>query len=135
MASVITALVTYLASQSTITAVLDSGAAMRYYPRLPANPKYPAVAYQVISDLPSYSHQGDSKTTKMRLQLTLWGKTYGAVDDLAQRLRTVLSGLKQKTIGGILIEGIQFSNTIDDYQETTQTHQRFIDLLIMYQAL
>lgn len=97
----------------------------RAYPvKLPQNPVLPAVTYQIISAVPTYSHDGDSNLDFTRVQFTVWATTFSGLKSVEEQLRTTLRSLP----------GGRVSNKTDGYEPTTQTYQRTIDIIVPHAA-
>lgn len=63
----------------------------RVYPEvLPQSPTLPATVYHEISDVPTYSHSGDSGLDEAVYQFSCWGNTPREAKLLANALRAVL---------------------------------------------
>lgn len=138
MANLSEALKDLINSFTGVTALIGALPTMRLYPvRLPTTttPTYPAITYQRIDDESVYSHGGYSGLIDARIQLTIWAKTYVAAENVENALRAQpplgLNGYVG-TVDGIEFDRIFIMSGITDFEETTQTHQRTVDLLIGY---
>lgn len=67
----------------------------RIYPVVfPDDVVFPAVRYQMLDALPEYSHQGKSGLTQTRIQFSCFGRTYSAANNMAEKIKELLSGYK-----------------------------------------
>jgi len=122
-----------------VTALIGVLPTMRYYPvRLPPTPQppiYPAITYQRIDDNSIYAHSGYSGLINTRVQLTIWSKTYSSGEALEMALRAIppngLNGFRG-VVDGVKFDRIFIVSGITDFEETTQVHQRTMDLMIGY---
>jgi hypothetical protein len=78
--------------------------------RVDQSSNFPAIAYRVTSDSPSYEYPGQEAYTRLRIQLTLWVSTYTAGKALYRDLRQRLPSLVEKpSIRSAIISSIQDS--------------------------
>jgi len=138
MASISQALVTLIGSLSGVTAIIGTSP-LRFYPvRLVGDPPvYPQVTYQRIDDVNSYSHSGFSGLVNARFQLTMWTRKYSDGETLEAVLeQPPTAGINgyRGTVSSVKIDRIFLQSGITDFEETTQIHQRTLDLLIAYVA-
>lgn len=54
----------------------------------------PFVAYQTVSDVPTYSHDGDGSLGHARIQANCFGRTYIESHQIAEQVRLCWSGFK-----------------------------------------
>lgn len=110
---------------------------MRYYPiRLPEPPiTYPAITYQFIDAQSVYSHSGYSNVQDPRIQLTIWSRTYADGAAIARAIRreypTGLNAFKG-THATVKIDRLFIESGATDYEPTTKTHMRTLDLVLSY---
>lgn len=110
MAAMEEALVTRVTSGVAVAALIGT----RMYPLVvPQDVALPAIAYQRISSKPIMAHGGPVGLTRARVQLTLVGRSYAEVKELADAVRARLNGLRG-TVGGVMIEAIILDNEADD---------------------
>lgn len=94
--------------ESVIVAKLQSVGAV--YPlSMPTGATLPGMAYQFISELnmPTHSNKG---TTRYRLQVACWGKTYAAAITLKDSVKAALSYDKDKVQLIAPIDGSDFKD-------------------------
>lgn len=129
MADAEQALLTYMATQSGITAVLGS-APMRIFPlKLNAPNTLPAVTTQVIHQSSVHSHSGYSNMTMFDWQFTIWGTSYNSVKTVRDALHLVLFGLKQ-TLSGVRISIPNITEPLNTWEAVTQVFQRVLSLTV-----
>jgi hypothetical protein len=97
--------VTYLSANGELTAMISD----RLYPlRLPESPTLPAVVYQEISCVPTYSQDGYSEVEQTRMQLTCWSTTLLEALQIRQILKRALGGFRgvmgSEEVGAVFIE-------------------------------
>jgi len=134
MATFSEALKDLINSVAGVTALIGALPTMRYYPvRLPTatTPVYPAITYQSIDDTSVYAHSGYSGLINIRVQLTIWSKTYASGELVTAALRAGLNAFVG-VVSGVEFDRIFIEGGITDFEETTQIHQRTLDLLIGY---
>lgn len=118
-------LTTKVASLTAVTAIIGTNP-MRWYPQTYGqNPVYPLITYYVIDGVDTYSHSGYSGLVDIRVQLALWGKKFVDCENLMQALEDGFRGLREGTIDRVFCQ-----DHGSDYNETTQTHKRYLDLMI-----
>jgi hypothetical protein len=124
------ALVAYIKTVAEITSLIGTGGACRIYPlKLPQNPDYPAVTYQVIS---SPRHH-DIEVAYPRIQYTSFARTYGQTKELADLIRLHLQRLKG-VLSGASIKQIEYINSVEFYQDDTQIYYIPQDFKIIYEG-
>ena len=120
-------LTTKVASLTAVTALIGTSP-MRWYPQTyKQNPVYPLITYYIIDGVDTYAHSGYSGLTDIRVQLSLWAKTFTECEALLQALQDGFRGLREGTIDRCFCE-----DHGSDYNETTQVHKRYLDLMIGY---
>lgn len=141
MGTLSSGLVQLVASLTGVTPLIGALPTMRFYPvRLPTvqTPVYPAVTYQRIDDDSVYAHSGYSGLITARMQFTVWAKTDNTASLVELAIRNGIHALYPVVNNAkVVFDGIQFDRIftvggIADYEETTQTHQRTLDLMIGY---
>lgn len=66
----------------------------RVFPmRIPQKQPIPAVVYQVISDNPVNTFDGDRSVDSITLQVSCWASTYAEAQELAAAVRRIISGI------------------------------------------
>jgi len=116
--------------------VADAGVAeqigTRLYPMtIPQEAERPAAAYQVISQTEIMDHDGYSKLTTCRVQLTCQADSYGAVKVLARTLEQALRGYRGK-MGDIQVDGGEILNEFDGYGSVGGVYTTRVDVGLMY---
>ena len=98
-----------------------------YQGRLPREPTFPAVVYQMIS------RPQDSLTgiVQARMQYTCMAGSWKAAAELADAVRCALHGYRGVQ-DGARIEYIQYAGQHDDYDETTGIYWIPVDMLVTY---
>ena len=120
-------LTTKVASLTAVTALIGINP-MRWYPqKYPQNPVYPLVTYYIIDGTDTYAHSGFSGLEDIRVQLSIWGKQFIDCEAVLIALQNGFRGLREGTIDRCFCV-----DQGSDYNETTQTHKRYLDLLIGY---
>jgi len=100
-------------SRMTGFAELSTLIATRLYPVLiPQDAADPAVAYQVISGIPTRSHTGYSNLQTTRVQFTCQAATYASAKAVGKAVRHCWESFRG-TVGGILIGGAFVENEFD----------------------
>jgi len=124
------ALVAYLKSVVEINSIIGSGSSARIYPlKLPQNPDYPAVTYQVIS---SPRHH-DIDVSYPRIQYTTFARTYGEAKELSEYLRLHLQRLKG-VLSEVHIKQVEYINAVEFYQDDAGVYYIPQDFKIIYQG-
>lgn len=123
------ALVTYLAAQSSLTALIGT-TPMRYHAvRLPQNPTLPAITYQLISTPRVMSHSGYSNLAMPRLQMTIFALSYATRNAVSEALRPLLLGFRG-TMSGIRVDGILLADERETFEPITQFFENQLDWII-----
>lgn len=107
----------FLLSQADLSALVDGA---RVYPViLPQAVERPAVTYQIITEQRDYTQEGDDSVPTRRIQVDLWGTTYGQVCALYRALRQ-LSGTNHTSFGSpaVYFHGVFFDNARDLYESS-----------------
>ena len=99
-----TGLITFLNSCGALTAFVGT----RIYPKvLPPETTLPAIAFNKISAVPDYSHDGGSDFTPIRMQFSCWADDPLEAKNVAMELKRQLSGysgqLGDQEIGGAFV--------------------------------
>lgn len=118
----------YLLSQSGVTSQVSTRV---YWGERPQSGALPAVVMQVISDLPSYSMEGDNDLNRTRVQLDVYGSTYGAAKTAARAVKTALNSY-QGTTGGTSFRGVFRDGERDDRIAGTNEADRFFRVSLDY---
>lgn len=127
------AIKTLILADATLTTLWSN----RYYPmRIPENPTYPCGSYQQVSQVNVSSHQGNSNLAQTRLQLTVWTSSYDQGKTIRDELKRLLRDYHSLTaVAGTRLDRVIWDNDLANFEETTQKHQRIIDLLILHNTV
>ncbi len=118
-------LYTRLTGHAGLAALVDT----RVYPMLlPQGATLPALTYQRISTVQTYSHQGDSGLATVRMQVDCWGATYASAKAVAAQVKAALSGYTSSAIGRCHLVAER-----DLYDPETGHYRVIIDFMIGYQ--
>ncbi len=129
MADAEQALLTYMATQGPITAVLGT-APMRIWPlKLNAPNTLPAVTTQVITQHSIHSHSGYSNMSVFTWQLTIWATSYNSVKAVRDILHLALFGYKG-ILSGVRISIPNIQEPLNTWEAVTQVFQRVMSLTI-----
>ena len=113
----------WLLTNNAAIVVLVAG---RVYPLdLPQLPVLPAVVYQSISTVPTYSQSGNSNLPQTRVQVSCWATTHTAVISLAKAIKNVLEG--RTLIGSGFVQDER-----DVPEPETEYYHRIVDVLIWH---
>ena len=119
---------THLIADSPVTALVVA----RIYPdKLPQSPTYPALTYEIISDIPHRSLDGDSDRERVRARIHCWAETAVGRDDLSRKVRTALadfSGL----MGTTAVSSVKFENWHNLYDDAPEVYRRVADFMIAH---
>jgi len=123
-----TGLRTHLIADSPVTALVVA----RIYPlKLPNKPTYPALTYEVISDIPYRRLEGDDAREKIRVRVDCWAETYVGSVDLARKVRTAVadfSGL----MGATPVSSAKFESWTDIFEDVPEVYRRVVDFMITH---
>lgn len=98
-----------------------------YQGRLPRDPTFPAIVYQMISR----PQDGLTGIVQARMQYTCMAESWREAADLADAVRCCLHGYRGVQ-DGARIEYIQYAGQHDDYDETTGIHWIPVDVIVTY---
>lgn len=89
---------------------------LRLYPdRLPQQPDLPAAIYQRISTTTFYTHDGDTCTDDVRIQISAFGVRRIDADELLDKIRAKLAGLSGD-MGGVRVGRVFLRNQVASYE-------------------
>ena len=132
-----TGLRTHLLADGPVAALvvdlsLDPADQRRIYPDiLPQKPTYPALTYEIISDIPYRALAGDSGREVVRARIHCWAKTAAGRDDLSRKVRTALadfSGL----MGTTAVSSVKFESWNNLYDDAPEVYRRVTDFMITH---
>lgn len=108
------AIVARLAAHTGVAALIGA----RAYPLVvPQDVALPALAYQVISSVPYYAHDGGSGLARTRVQFTLHADTYMQIKALQKQCRLCWHAYSG-TVGGVRIDEAAIDNEVDGWDDT-----------------
>ncbi len=123
-----TGLRTHLIADAPVTALVVA----RIYPlKLPQSPTYPALTYEIISDIPHRALAGDSDLERVRARIHCWAATYSGAIDLAAKVRTAVgdfSGL----MGTTTVRSVKFETWNDIFEDVPEVYRRVADFFIAH---
>lgn len=127
------ALVSLLAADVGVAAILTSGGVTRIYPLvIPEDQTMPAMAYQRISRPQLHSQDGPTGLAWPRFQWTMKAVTETAVIALAEAVRTALDGYVG-TVEGVRIDAIFCENEWDAFNPLDKTYEVRLDAVVWHQ--
>jgi len=127
--SIETGIVAHLQADGTVSGLVGT----RIYPmQIPQEATLPALAYQVISGRPTYSHGGDSGPEWCRVQITCHAGTYEAVKALAAAVRAALSGAAG-AMDDVTVQGTFVENDRDGWGGTFELAVVRMDVVVWYE--
>ena len=119
---------THLIADAPVTALVVA----RIYPDiLPQKPTYPALTFEIISDIPYRALAGDSGREVVRARIHCWAKTAAGRDDLSRKVRTALadfSGL----MGTTAVSSVKFESWNNLYDDVPEVYRRVTDFMITH---
>ena len=119
---------THLIADSPVTALVVA----RIYPiKLPQSPVYPAITYQIISDIPHRSLDGDSDLERVRARIDCWAETYTEALDLARKVRTAVADFSG-TMGTTVVTSSKFETWNDIFEDAPEVYRRVVDFIIAH---
>ncbi len=123
-----TGLRTHLLADGPVAALVVA----RVYPlKLPQSPTYPALTYEIISDIPHRALAGDSDLERVRVRIHCWAATYTGAIDLAAKVRTAVadfSGL----MGTATVRSVKFESWNDIFEDVPEVYRRVADFFIAH---
>lgn len=99
--------------------------------KLPRNPKFPEVTYQVISSSRPYVHEGAAGLTTKVVQYDVWAKSYQECKSVAKALREALEGYRG-TMDGVTVYAVFLLSQLDDYDQETGIYRQTMDFEVSY---
>lgn len=79
----------------------------------------PYIVYNLITNTPSLSHDGDANQTRMTLQIDVYGDTVDSVMDVSDAVKNRLEGF-QATQGSTAIQAMLLEDEESGYEEETE---------------
>jgi hypothetical protein len=108
-----------------------AGATGVFFTRLPQNPSYPVVSYQVISNEREGSLSGGSRIFRARVQIDVWGRAAVDVQSVSDAIRTLLDG-NDVTQGGTRFASAWVVNESDLYEDQDEVYRVTSDYEVRY---
>lgn len=104
----------------------------RVYPlKLPQDPTYPAITYQVISDQSERLLSGADRIRRARVQVDVWAETLLTCQSITNFVRTLLDG-QDNTQGNIRFRSAWTQNGPDLYEESIEKYRITSDCELTY---
>ena len=123
-----TGLRTHLLADGPVAALVVT----RVYPlKLPQSPTYPALTYEIISDIPHRALAGDSDLERIRVRIHCWAATYTGAVDLAGKVRTAVADFSG-TMGTTEVPSVKFETWNDLFEDVPEVYRRVVDLIIAH---
>lgn len=95
----------------------------RVYPViLPQGVTFPAITYQVISDVPESDLDGDSELRNLRVQVNCWSEGYAECKNISAQIRAAMDS----AVGFSAIR----SGGRDNYEATNHLHYSMMDFSV-----
>jgi hypothetical protein len=130
------ALYTYLSTHAGLSALIGT----RIYPYMVAQgAKMPAVAYQLVDDIPVHSSVADVKVHAARFQFSCWGggtSGYTSACAVAAQIKSALQDYSGTMggAGGVVVQHCYLELTTDLYDETMERCGRAVDITIWHEG-
>jgi len=122
--SIITDIHAHMTTHAGLSALIVG----RCYPvKLPQTPTLPAVTYQRISSVSTYSQDGDSNLYRARWQFSCWSTGYVEAFEVAQQVKAALN-LWKGTFG----DPAFIENMMDFYEPETGIYHHVVDATIWW---
>tara|TARA_R110000868_G_C10481624_1_gene729345 strand:+ start:123 stop:530 length:408 start_codon:yes stop_codon:yes gene_type:complete len=105
-----------LSNNAALTALIST----RLNPiRIPQESAFPAVSYQLISDIASPTKSGHSRTEFVRVQVNAYGITLASTESVASAIRTAFEAVTlPNTFNGIKCQTIEFDGELQTADDT-----------------
>ena len=122
-----------LSNNAALTALIST----RLNPiRIPQETTFPAVSYQLISEIPTPTKSGHSHTEFARVQINAYGTTLSSAQSVASAIRTAFEAVSLPgTFNSIKCQTIEFdgeNHTADDVAAFAGLYQISQDYLINF---
>lgn len=106
----------------------------RMYPTaLPQNATFPAISYQLVSEIRTPTMLHPDTLPEARVQIDAWGKTFAQAHAVAEALRECLDGFRgQMDSPGIYVGGIFADTGRTFYESEPELHRVSRDYIIHY---
>lgn len=118
-----------LSTDPSLSTLVDK----RVYPNIaPQQGKLPLIVYQEIAPGRTYTHNGDCALSKALYQFSCWSESYMEAKQVAEALRTLLSG-RQYMGGANPIPAIFQTEELDMYDPDVSLHRVILSFTIWYE--
>jgi hypothetical protein len=122
-----------LSNNAALTALIST----RLNPvRIPQETTFPAVSYQLVSEIPTPTKSGHSHTEFARVQINAYGTTLSSAQSVASAIRTAFEAVSLPgTFNSIKCQTIEFdgeNHTADDVAAFAGLYQISQDYLINF---
>jgi hypothetical protein len=134
MSTIDDALVARAAAFGALTALIGSGANMRFFPAgaAPQNATRPFVTYQMVSGPREHAMGADPGMVRGRFQLTAWDDTSTGARNVGDQLRACFSRFRG-TVSSVVIDDIFVENEQDGSREPDSRYwSRLLDLVVWH---
>ena len=121
-------LVTHLLADGPVAALIGTRADPL---KLPQSPTYPAITYEIISDIPYRGLSGDHDKEVIRARIHCWAETFAGATDLARKVRTALSDFSG-TMGTVAVSSTKFESWNDVFEDVPEVYRRVSDFMITH---
>lgn len=123
------ALFAYLSSYVGLSALVGT----RVYPLvLPQTPTMPAIAYNRVSSVVERDLSGAART-RVRMQLTCFGTTYGSAKQVARQVREALQDYSG-TMGAVRILEATVIGEMDQYEPDLSQYYIPVDVMFLIEG-
>lgn len=99
--------------------------------KLPQNPTYPHLTYELVSDPRLHSHDGPDGLVTARYQVTPWSPSYAAMKTAQDEIRAALDGFVGD-MNGHHVASVMHAGGRDLYDDEVEVHFGPVDYLISY---
>lgn len=122
-----------LSNNSALTALIST----RLNPvRIPQESLFPAVSYHIISEVPSPTKSGHSRTEFARVQINAYGITLASAESVSSAIRTAFEAVNlPNTFNGVKCQTIEYdgeNQTADDTANFAGLYQVSQDYIINF---
>lgn len=122
-----------LSTNAALTALIST----RLNPvRIPQGSSFPAVSYNLVSEVPNPTKSGHSRTEFARVQVNAYGNTLASTEAVASAIRTAFEAVSlPNTFNGIKCQTIEYdgeNQTADDQAAFAGLYQISQDYLINF---
>ncbi len=105
----------------------------RVYPlKLPQDPTYPALTYEILSTTPYRGLSGDHDKEVIRARIHCWAETFSGAIDLATKVRTAVADFSG-TMGTVTVSSVKFETWNDIYEDVPEVYRRVADFMITHE--